>query len=82
MNNTLLVIAANTAVTACYVSVISAVSTVLDSIVYIALAGGLHIALCCIAGVVFYSRGDRAFARGFFISAALLLAAPIVLMQF
>ncbi len=82
MNNRtlLLVLAVNIAVTACYVTVISAVTTVLASIVYIAIFGGTHIAVCCVAGVVLYIRGQTELAKDLFISAALLLLAPFVLM--
>ena len=85
MNKTLVVIllvVANLILAASYITIIAETSETWQGIEYIAIAGGTHIALCCITSLIFFFKGKREFAAGFLISAAVLLIGPSIIIMF
>ena len=80
--NLWLVIVANIIVAVCYIGGMLLTGNLLTVIVGLMTVFGLHIAVCCIAGLFFQFRGRRDLANGFFISAAVLLVVPFVFMLF
>lgn len=77
--NMLLVAAANLTLAVLYTLVISATSTTLGGITNTLIAGGIHVTLSVVAGVVLRLKGKNDIGMGLLASALFMLSLPFLM---